>query len=142
MEMNRLLTGMIQVIQETDTNTGQPLCNEHSCPTMSAGRYALLLFSHPLFILISSDCSITASHILGSKMDGRLKSPPRLTLSVSKDGLLARSMIRMSSPPTLLQLLLPRLTPRGTWAQLLLVPIPRSLLLPPISPSPSPHCQA
>ncbi|KAK5047906.1 hypothetical protein LTR84_006094 [Exophiala bonariae] len=37
-EMNRLLTGMIQVIQEVDTNTGQPLCNEHSCPTMSAGR--------------------------------------------------------------------------------------------------------
>ncbi|KAJ9498655.1 hypothetical protein H2202_005841 [Exophiala xenobiotica] len=37
-EMNRLLTAMIQVIQETDTNTGVPLCNEVSCPTMSAGR--------------------------------------------------------------------------------------------------------
>ncbi|RVX71693.1 hypothetical protein B0A52_03877 [Exophiala mesophila] len=37
-EMNRLLTGLIQVIQEVDTNTGLPLCNEHSCPTMSAGR--------------------------------------------------------------------------------------------------------
>lgn len=30
---------MIQVIQEVDTNTGHALCNEHTCPTMSAGRY-------------------------------------------------------------------------------------------------------
>lgn len=37
-EMNRLLTGMIQVIQEVDTNTGLPLCNEIQCSTMSAGR--------------------------------------------------------------------------------------------------------
>jgi hypothetical protein len=37
-EMNRLLAGMIQVIQETDTNTGMALCNEVTCPTMSAGR--------------------------------------------------------------------------------------------------------
>lgn len=37
-EMNRLLTGLIQVIQEIDTNTGLALCNEHTCPTMSAGR--------------------------------------------------------------------------------------------------------
>lgn len=37
-EMNRLLTGLIQVIQETDTNTGVALCNDHTCPTMSAGR--------------------------------------------------------------------------------------------------------
>jgi hypothetical protein len=29
---------MIQVIQEVDTNTGSALCNEVSCPTMSAGR--------------------------------------------------------------------------------------------------------
>lgn len=36
--MNRLLTGMIQVIQEIDTNTGYPICNDHTCPTMSAGR--------------------------------------------------------------------------------------------------------
>jgi hypothetical protein len=38
--MNRLLTGMIQVIQEIDTNTGYAICNERTCPTMSAGRYA------------------------------------------------------------------------------------------------------
>ncbi|EXJ64518.1 hypothetical protein A1O7_00854 [Cladophialophora yegresii CBS 114405] len=37
-EMNRLLTGMIQVIQEVDTNIGLALCNEQQCPTMSAGR--------------------------------------------------------------------------------------------------------
>ena len=37
-EMNRLLTGMIQVIQETDTNTNRQICNEETCPTMSAGR--------------------------------------------------------------------------------------------------------
>jgi Mob1/phocein family len=40
--MNRLLTGMIQVIQEVDTNTGHAICNELSCPTMSAGRYVVL----------------------------------------------------------------------------------------------------
>jgi hypothetical protein len=40
--MNRLLTGMIQVIQEVDTNTGLAICNELSCPTMSAGRYVVL----------------------------------------------------------------------------------------------------
>ena len=39
-EMSRLLTGMLQVVQEVDTNQGVPLCNEQSCPTMSAGRYA------------------------------------------------------------------------------------------------------
>lgn len=38
-EMNRLLTGLIQVIQEVDTNNGQALCNNDTCPTMSAGRY-------------------------------------------------------------------------------------------------------
>ena len=37
--MNRLLVGMIQVIQEVDTNTGHAICNERECPTMSAGRY-------------------------------------------------------------------------------------------------------
>ncbi|EXJ85432.1 hypothetical protein A1O1_05796 [Capronia coronata CBS 617.96] len=37
-EMNRLLTSMILVIQEVDTNTGMALCNEAGCPTMSAGR--------------------------------------------------------------------------------------------------------
>lgn len=38
-EQYRLLHGMLQVIQETNTVTGIPLCNENSCPTMSAGRY-------------------------------------------------------------------------------------------------------
>ena len=41
--MNRLLTGMIQVIQEVDTNTRLEICNEQQCPTMSAGRYATWL---------------------------------------------------------------------------------------------------
>lgn len=45
-EMNRLLTGLIQVIQEVDTNTGLALCNEQSCPTMSAGRYVRLFLVH------------------------------------------------------------------------------------------------
>ena len=39
--MNRLLHGMIQVIQEIDTNTALPICNDHTCPTMSAGRSVL-----------------------------------------------------------------------------------------------------
>lgn len=47
--MNRLLTGMIQVIQEVDTNTGNAVCNELSCPTMSAGRYVLsYAYAHAL----------------------------------------------------------------------------------------------
>jgi len=44
--MNRLLVGMIQVIQEVDTNTGLAICNEKECPTMSAGRYS----AQPIFL--------------------------------------------------------------------------------------------
>lgn len=38
-EQYRLLHGMLQVIQEVNTVTGLPICNENTCPTMSAGRY-------------------------------------------------------------------------------------------------------
>jgi hypothetical protein len=37
-EQNRLLHGMLQVIQEINGLTGLPICNETTCPTMSAGR--------------------------------------------------------------------------------------------------------
>ncbi|KAJ5549800.1 hypothetical protein N7535_002259 [Penicillium sp. DV-2018c] len=37
-EQYRLLQTMLQVIQEVNGNTGHPICNETSCPTMSAGR--------------------------------------------------------------------------------------------------------
>ncbi|KAK2753436.1 hypothetical protein FQN55_003565 [Onygenales sp. PD_40] len=37
-EQNRLLHGMLQVIQEINGLTGMPICNETTCPTMSAGR--------------------------------------------------------------------------------------------------------
>ncbi|KAJ9203889.1 hypothetical protein DTO166G4_6863 [Paecilomyces variotii] len=37
-EQYRLLHGMLQVIQEVNTVTGLPICNENTCPTMSAGR--------------------------------------------------------------------------------------------------------
>ncbi|KLJ08537.1 hypothetical protein EMPG_16031 [Blastomyces silverae] len=37
-EQNRLLHGMLQVIQEINGLTGLPICNENTCPTMSAGR--------------------------------------------------------------------------------------------------------
>ncbi|OJD13102.1 hypothetical protein AJ78_06407 [Emergomyces pasteurianus Ep9510] len=37
-EQNRLLHGMLQVIQEINGVTGLPICNENTCPTMSAGR--------------------------------------------------------------------------------------------------------
>ena len=37
-EQYRLLHGMLQVIQEVNGVTGLPLCNETTCPTMSAGR--------------------------------------------------------------------------------------------------------
>ncbi|KAJ6150820.1 hypothetical protein N7470_007414 [Penicillium chermesinum] len=37
-EQYRLLHGMLQVIQETNGVTGVPICNESTCPTMSAGR--------------------------------------------------------------------------------------------------------
>jgi MOB kinase activator 1 len=45
--MNRLLVGMIQVIQEVDINTGVAICNERECPTMSAGRYKHTADVHP-----------------------------------------------------------------------------------------------
>ncbi|KAL4785103.1 Mob1/phocein [Aspergillus varians] len=37
-EQYRLLHGMLQVIQEVNSHTGLPICNETTCPTMSAGR--------------------------------------------------------------------------------------------------------
>ncbi|EEH36035.2 hypothetical protein PAAG_00358 [Paracoccidioides lutzii Pb01] len=37
-EQNRLLHSMLQVIQEINGITGLPICNETTCPTMSAGR--------------------------------------------------------------------------------------------------------
>ncbi|KAJ5587898.1 uncharacterized protein N7459_003663 [Penicillium hispanicum] len=37
-EQYRLLHGMLQVIQEVNAVTGVPICNESTCPTMSAGR--------------------------------------------------------------------------------------------------------
>ncbi|KAJ5160555.1 uncharacterized protein N7482_007559 [Penicillium canariense] len=37
-EQYRLLHGMLQVIQEVNGVTGLPICNENTCPTMSAGR--------------------------------------------------------------------------------------------------------
>lgn len=126
--MNRLLTGMIQVIQEVDTNTGQPLCNEQSCPTMSAGRYVLLLPSKPPLCTVTKHPPL-ASHTLGSRTDDLPKFLPHLTLSVFNDGLLARFMTRMSSPPTLQQLLLPPPTFQVTWDPTLQAQPPRSLHL-------------
>ena len=38
-EQYRLLHGMLQVIQEVNSVNGYPICNEQTCPTMSAGRY-------------------------------------------------------------------------------------------------------
>ncbi len=57
--MNRLLTGMIQVIQEVDTNTGLAICNEKSCPTMSAGRYVLIMNIYCFAALTSSRLTYT-----------------------------------------------------------------------------------
>ncbi|KAL1306868.1 hypothetical protein AAFC00_005518 [Neodothiora populina] len=37
-EQNRLLDGMLKIIQEQDRNTGLPICNTHSCPAMTAGN--------------------------------------------------------------------------------------------------------
>ncbi|PYH95849.1 Mob1/phocein [Aspergillus ellipticus CBS 707.79] len=37
-EQYRLLHGMLQVIQEVNSLNGLPICNESTCPTMSAGR--------------------------------------------------------------------------------------------------------
>ena len=37
-EQYRLLHAMLQVVQEVNGVTGLPLCNEATCPTMSAGR--------------------------------------------------------------------------------------------------------
>lgn len=36
-EQNRLLSGMIKCVQSEDRSSGRSVCNEHSCPTMSAG---------------------------------------------------------------------------------------------------------
>ncbi|KAM3418576.1 hypothetical protein BST61_g4552 [Cercospora zeina] len=36
-EQNRLLTGMVKIVQTDDRSSGVGLCNEKCCPTMSAG---------------------------------------------------------------------------------------------------------
>lgn len=36
-EQYRLLESWIKIIQETDHNTGLPICNVGTCPTMAAG---------------------------------------------------------------------------------------------------------
>lgn len=36
-EQNRLLTGMIKVVQTEDKTNHVCLCNDKTCPTMSAG---------------------------------------------------------------------------------------------------------
>ncbi|GAB7339016.1 hypothetical protein MBLNU457_5681t2 [Dothideomycetes sp. NU457] len=36
-EQNRLLDGMLKIIQEADRNTGLPMCNQQTCPAMNAG---------------------------------------------------------------------------------------------------------
>lgn len=37
-EQNRLLDGMLKIIQENDRNTGLPICNPQTCPAMTAGK--------------------------------------------------------------------------------------------------------
>lgn len=36
-EQYRLLGGMLKIVQEIDPKTGRSICNEQTCPTMSAG---------------------------------------------------------------------------------------------------------
>ena len=44
-EQNRLLSGMIKCVQSPDKTTGQSVCNESTCPTMSAGPYVYTDFN-------------------------------------------------------------------------------------------------
>ena len=43
-EQYRVLDQVLGCIQEVDTKTGVPLCNQQSCPVMSAGRSVHCLF--------------------------------------------------------------------------------------------------
>jgi len=43
-ENYRLVTTIALIIQETDQNTGKPICNGDTCPRMTAGRYVYSLF--------------------------------------------------------------------------------------------------
>ena len=36
-EQYRLIEGLLTVVQEVDSTTGLPICNERDCPVMSAG---------------------------------------------------------------------------------------------------------
>lgn len=36
-EQNRLLSGMVKIIQTEERSSGRAICNEQTCPTMSAG---------------------------------------------------------------------------------------------------------
>lgn len=105
--MNRLLTGMIQVIQETDTNTGYPICNDHTCPTMSAGRltYTWLENGRPAKIPAPSYIIRVQKWIVGKIHDPVVfpTDPPREVLA-SSDGTStptsAQSQAPIAAPPT------------------------------------------
>lgn len=36
-ENSRLLDGLLKIFQDTDRRTGMPICNQHTCPAMTAG---------------------------------------------------------------------------------------------------------
>ncbi|KKY17797.1 putative protein kinase activator [Phaeomoniella chlamydospora] len=106
-EMNRLLTGMLQVIQEVDTNTGMPICNEHTCPTMSAGRltYTWLENGRPAKIPAPSYIIRVQKWIVGKIQDPRIfpTDPPTAiaqTAYASGDGSQPGSSTPLAMPPT------------------------------------------
>lgn len=90
---------MLQVIQEVNTVTGLPICNENTCPTMSAGRYVEM----PLgcVVIVSNDFVLIVLHTPGLWTDVRLRSRHLNSSIAWRSGLLARFMTLSCFPQTL-----------------------------------------
>lgn len=96
-EQNRLLSGMVKIVQTEDRSNGTGLCNDKTCPTMSAGGY--------VHSLDESGPSDVLTLELGPHTPGSIPTvtpstfQPRPISSTFRLGSLAKFRMRLSSLP-------------------------------------------
>ncbi|MCJ1478625.1 hypothetical protein MMC13_007306 [Lambiella insularis] len=86
-EQYRMVAQVLEAIQETDQNTGEPICNPHTCPVMSAGRahtYTWLNKNRePIKISAPAYISMVQRWICGKLNDNKLFPTNPLNASAS-----------------------------------------------------------
>ena len=95
-EQNRLLSGMIKCVQSPDKTTGQSVCNDSTCPTMSAGPCVTTCVPYQ-FTLTNSHSEPPTPGSTPTATPST--SPPPSTSNTSKPGSTAKSKTKASSPP-------------------------------------------